>query len=98
MPLTLRRTVIAGQYLNDDFCVYDGGLVVGRILLHRSTPQGPQWAWHVNLAVPIPTGCNGRASTLEEAKAAFRGAWERLKPTLSATRLAELAQAERRLP
>jgi len=48
MPLTLRRTVIAGTCSDDDFSVYDDGLRVGRIMLHESTPQGPQWAWHIN--------------------------------------------------
>ncbi len=70
--LRLRRTCIAGQYCDDDYCVYDGGLRVGRILLHSSTPHGAQWAWHVNIEEPIPGWGNGRAATLDEAKAAFR--------------------------
>jgi hypothetical protein len=90
MPLTLRRTVIAGQYCDDDYCVYDDGLNVGRILLHRSTPQGPQWAWHVNLNVPTAGGCNGRSASLDEAKSAFRQAWEGVKPTITDEKLSDL--------
>jgi hypothetical protein len=90
VTLTLRRTIIAGQYCEDDFSCYDDGLCVGRILLHRSTPQGPQWAWHVNLTVPLPGGANGRCASLEDAKAAFREAWDRFKPTISAAKLADL--------
>ena len=85
--LRFRRTCIAGQYCDDDYCVYDDGLCVGRILLHRSTPQGAQWGWHVNIAEPIPGWCNGRTATLDEAKCAFRAAWQQFKPTISAARM-----------
>ena len=85
--LRLRRTCIAGQYLDDDYCVYDDGLRVGRILLHASTPQGAQWAWRVNVKEPIPGWCSGRAATLDEAKAAFRAAWEQFRPSISAARM-----------
>ena len=90
MPLTMRRTVIAGRYLDDDFCAFDDRLRVGRILLHPQTPQGPQWAWHINIDAPIPGWCNGHCLTLEEAKAEFRAAWDNFKPTLGEAKLAAL--------
>jgi len=85
--LRFRRTCIAGQYRDDDYCVYDNGLRVGRILLYSSTPQGAQWAWHINVEEPIPGWCKGRAATLDEAKSAFRAAWQQFKPGITAGRM-----------
>ena len=85
--LRLRRTCIAGQYRDDDFCVYDEGVRVGRILLHAATPQGARWAWHVSVAEPVPAWCNGRAATLDEARCAFRIAWAKFKPGISVAQM-----------
>jgi hypothetical protein len=90
MPLTLRRTVIAGRYPDSDFCAYDDGLQVGRIRLAHERAGRTDWDWMVNIDAPLPPDCKGTAGSLDAAKAVFRAAWERIKPTLGAAKLAAL--------
>jgi len=64
MPLTLKRIVP-----ENDYDVFDKGEIVGRIYrIHNSE----LWRWTARLQEP--TG--GIANTLDEAKAAFRAAWD----------------------
>jgi hypothetical protein len=58
MKLILRPTVIAGDKLKDDYCVFHEGLMVGRIMLATNRYwQGVVWEWHVNPPLPIPPWC-----------------------------------------
>jgi hypothetical protein len=86
--LRLRRAVVAGAYRDDEYCVFEGGVRVGRIApLRPRAPTGPQWEWRVSLPLPTPLWCAGRCETLDDARAAFRDAWARFKPTIGAARL-----------
>jgi hypothetical protein len=80
--LVLSPTVIAGERLQDDYCVKHAGRSVGRI--RRADERTGRWDWVINPPLPIPTWGVGRADSLEAAKAAFRSAWtqfyEQLKP------------------
>ena len=77
-------TVLTGEKLKDDYCVFHEGWCVGRIMLARERSwQGDAWEWHVNPPLPIPPWCNGSAESLEEAKAEFRAAWERFYASLT---------------
>jgi hypothetical protein len=84
MDLLLRPTVIAGDKLDDDYCVIHDDRSVGRIrLATERSHQGVVWVWHVNPPLPIPSWCNGSAESLDVAKAQFKAAWERLYAALT---------------
>jgi hypothetical protein len=74
--LTFRRTVIADECVDDDYVVYFDGRRVGRIVL-ATERDNPAWHWHINPPLPILSLGNGSESELEDAKTAFREAWER---------------------
>lgn len=53
--LTLRRTVIGGDTLDNDYCVIHEGRRIGRI--REATERGgfnPGWSWHIDPPLPIP--------------------------------------------
>jgi hypothetical protein len=82
--LTLRPTVIGGDRLKNDFCVYLEGRSVGRIKLSENHVQRVDtWRWHINPPLPIPPWGNGSAPTLEQAKVDFREAWDRFYASLT---------------
>lgn len=76
--LTLRRTVIAGDRLENNYTVWREERPIGRIKFAEvKTAQEPGWSWMINVPLPIPTWGSGSSDTLEGAMAGFRGAWER---------------------
>ena len=69
--LTLR---LIGQ---NDYSIREDGQPIGRIrFTHERTPG--IWLWHIQMHAPGLSPL-GSARTLDEAKAAFRAAWERFK-------------------
>jgi hypothetical protein len=65
----------SSQWSDEDYDVLADGNV-GRIYEDASTSAPPElgWFWSVTAIVPaIPSRTNGHASTLDEAKAKFRG-------------------------
>jgi hypothetical protein len=85
MELLLRPTVIGGDKLTDDYCVFHDGRRIGRIRLatEREGSQGTVYDWMVNIPIAIPPGCRGTSGSLDEAKKNFKTAWERFLPTLT---------------
>jgi hypothetical protein len=84
MNLSLRKTVIGGDRLKDDYCVIHEGRSVGRIrLADEQSWQGVVWTWNVNVTLPIPSWYNGSADNLEAAKDEFKAAWERFYAILT---------------
>lgn len=82
MTLTLRHTVIGGETADGDYCVYEDGKAIGRIRLGTGLNGQHRWYWNVTVNDPKRTA-NGWEESFEEAKAAFRKAWERTSPTTS---------------
>jgi hypothetical protein len=76
MTPTLRRTVIADEIVDDDYVVYFDRRRVGRIMLVTER-ENPAWDWHMNPPLPVASLGSGSKPDLENAKAAFREAWER---------------------
>jgi hypothetical protein len=70
--------LVARSIGDDDFEVRDDGEPVGRIRFAKERSPGI-WVWHVQIPVPMPSWCNGRAESREAAMAAFRAAWTRFK-------------------
>jgi hypothetical protein len=79
--LTMRPTRIAGEKLDDDFVVFDEAIEVGRIL--RQIPgasAGGLWGWSITFPhLPAIGAGNGAGDTLDDAKAAFRAAWDQMR-------------------
>ncbi len=93
--LRLSPTIMNGRRLKDDFAVLwnsdqFGERRIGRIRLagEANTAQGEVWAWHLQPPLPVPGYGNGRADSLDEAKAAFRGAFEKFYAETSTTEFA----------
>jgi hypothetical protein len=86
MPLILRRMNHHAQLTGnttgwslDDYVVLDQDRTVGRI--HGVTIHGePRWQWSINTSpYPAPPPHNGMATTLEDAKQAFKARYEEMK-------------------
>ena len=83
MRLALRPTAIAGQRLENDYVVTCDGRRIGRIRLADERSGGARWEWAVNPPLPIPAWGKGSATTLDDAKDAFREAWKRFSASLT---------------
>ena len=84
MDYLLHPTVIAGDQLKDDYCVFRKDRRIGRIRrADERSWQGERWEWNVNSPLPIPSWCNGNADSLDEAKSEFKAAWERFYESLT---------------
>jgi|SRR5215208_3452602 len=84
IQLSLCPTVIAGETGENDYRVMFEGRRVGRI--REATERfgfNPCWTWAINPPLPIPAWGSGQAPSFEDAKAAFRDAWERFYPSLT---------------
>jgi hypothetical protein len=85
---------------SNDYAVIDDGDRVGRIRL-AAERRGEVWMWNIGLNIPdgVPSGT---ATSMEEAKAAFREAWTRFKagiePSLYAEAIEEAKAARDRRP
>ncbi len=79
---------------SNDFAVIDDGDRVGRIRL-AAERRGEVWMWNVGLNIPggVPSGT---ATSLEEAKTAFREAWTRFKAGIEPALYAEAIERRRR--
>jgi hypothetical protein len=80
--LTVRPTQLSRNPRTKDWCVYEDGQEIGR-LYEDVTASRPENAWFWSLTVMGPSRdrvqTNGRAPTLEQAKADFRAQWEAFK-------------------
>lgn len=63
-----------GDWSADDFDVFDGDRVVGRVY-RLNSPDGI-WFWGVSFLLTNRKSC-GHAASLDEAKAAFREEYEK---------------------
>jgi hypothetical protein len=80
MPLTMRPTGLSSpidQHLMD-YTIYSGEWPMGRIYEERGALEDQRWVWSLFgiLANPPGTHTDGRAPTLEAAKADFEANWQ----------------------
>jgi hypothetical protein len=74
-PLILKRSSIGSNL--DDFSVFEGGVVVGRIFLSPVAPQDRPWMWASGHNGDIERAAYGWEPTREAAMAAFAKSWRR---------------------
>jgi hypothetical protein len=81
MPLELRSTGLASSIDKDrkDYTLFSGAWAMGRIYEEPGSPQRLRWYWslHGILGKPLELRTDGRAPTLEAAKAEFQASWKR---------------------
>jgi hypothetical protein len=79
MTLTLRPTRLSRDPDRNDWSIHEDGQEIGR-LYEDPTATRPEIAWFWSITVMGPARrrvkTDGRAPTLEEAKADFAAAWE----------------------
>ena len=80
--LTLRPTRLSGDPNRHDWTVHEDGEQIGRLYedVNATRPEN-QWFWSIQVMGPARdrVQTDGRAPTLEQAKADFRIAWENFK-------------------
>jgi hypothetical protein len=79
MALTLRRTGLSSPVYADqiDYTVLEDGREIGRIYEDRHSRPELRWFWSITVFVGSQPGIvtNGRAPTIEQAKAQFLENW-----------------------
>ena len=84
-PLTLRKMIIDGKTIVDDFEVFWDDIPVGRILRQPGVPIGkPNVWWGVSFGGrPQSADRKGIVTTIDEGKARFKLAWSAIRPTIT---------------
>jgi hypothetical protein len=79
MPLTMRPTGLASPIDKDrqDYTIFSGEWAMGRIYEKNGAPAATRWYWLLYGAFSKPDNLHpdGRAPTLNEAKAQLEAAW-----------------------
>ena len=81
--LTLRRAGLSSPTYRDslDYVIVDDGREAGRLYEDRHSKPELRWFWSITVYVDPKRGIttNGRAATIEAAKAQFLTNWEKCR-------------------
>jgi len=85
--LSLRRTGLSSLAYRDslDYVIVDDGREAGRLYEDRHSKPELRWFWSITVYVDPKRGIttNGRAATIEAAKAQFLTNWEKCRARTS---------------
>ena len=73
--LTRKPTDLGNGPLEDDFGIYDGGRLIGRVVKVANLTTDP-WIWSITARLPQMPADRGSAATREEALVTFKAAWQ----------------------
>jgi hypothetical protein len=83
-PLILKRATLSrssGEWGDDDYDVFEKGVVVGRIFMVPVAPEGRPWMWASGHAAgTVARAAHGYEATREAAMAAFARSWRQSGP------------------
>ena len=66
----------SGHWSDDDYDVYDGDRVIGRIMRHPQAPEGEPWFWTITARRRTPSVSDrGYAASREQAMVDFKARW-----------------------
>ncbi|MBR0855508.1 hypothetical protein [Bradyrhizobium liaoningense] len=84
-PVALRKTVIGGETVLDDYQVIWDGISIGRILRQPGMPSGrPSWSWGIILPIKQQLDwMRGTCSDVAECQRRFKVAWSAVHPRLT---------------
>jgi hypothetical protein len=68
--LTFRPTIVGGVSLENDYSVFRGNALIGRIRLNDVS-----WNWVINPPSDIQSWATGQEKSLDRAKIAIANAW-----------------------
>jgi hypothetical protein len=86
----------SSQWRDDDYDVFEDGVIVGRIFLSPGAPHDRQWMWASGHNGDIKRARDGYEATREAAMAAFAKSWRDLRRWRQAFRLREPVYSSRR--
>jgi hypothetical protein len=69
-PLTIRSTIVGGVSLENDYSVFRGNALIGRIRLNEV-----RWDWVINPPSDSESWATGQEKSLDRAKMAITNAW-----------------------
>ena len=78
-PLTLVRASRNrdGEWSSDDYDVFEGKQLIGRITLTPQAPEGRPWFWMITARGRIPSlSDRGYAASREQAMSNFKARWD----------------------
>ena len=67
-----RKSPPSGEWSADNYGVFDGGRLIGHIMLHPETPAGQPWFWTITARNPQSKHDSGHAETLIQAMEDFK--------------------------